>query len=76
MIVDQDLDSLKCTDSTSRQYRDDEQNLHSVDEPSPFYFNEMPNFDPFEMFDPNFDLDGVDTYLDGHLDFTFPLHRH
>ena len=34
----------------------------------PFYFTEMPNLEPFDMFDPEFDLNGVDAYLEGNLD--------
>ena len=36
-------------------------------------FNEMPGLDVFEMFDPSFDLDGIDACLEGNLDLSFPI---
>ncbi|KAJ4982960.1 hypothetical protein SVAN01_11560 [Stagonosporopsis vannaccii] len=33
-----------------------------------YYFSDMPGLDPFDMFDPNFNLESVDTFLEGHLD--------
>ncbi|EXJ73418.1 uncharacterized protein A1O5_03178 [Cladophialophora psammophila CBS 110553] len=36
------------------------------------YFSEMPELDPFEMFDPEFDLDVIDACLEGNLDLSFP----
>jgi hypothetical protein len=33
----------------------------------------MPGLDPFEMFDPNIDLDGIDSFLEGNLDPAAPM---
>ncbi|KAH8690826.1 hypothetical protein BGW36DRAFT_432609 [Talaromyces proteolyticus] len=53
-----------------------EQNLASLpNEHNPFDFTEVPNLDPFQMFDPRFNLDSVDAYLDGYLDLGFQVHR-
>lgn len=41
---------------------------------NPFYFTEMPLLDPFEMFDPEFDLNDVDACLENNLDLTAPMH--
>jgi hypothetical protein len=32
---------------------------------------DMQDFDVFELFDPNFDLDGIDACLGGNLDLSF-----
>jgi hypothetical protein len=32
----------------------------------------MPELDLFDMFDTNFDLDGIDAFLEGNLDLSFP----
>lgn len=40
---------------------------------SPFYFTEMPQLDPFKMFDPGFDLNGADTCFEGNLDLGAPM---
>lgn len=39
---------------------------------NPSMFNEMPDFDVFGMFDPNFDLDAIDACLQGNLGLSFP----
>jgi hypothetical protein len=33
----------------------------------------MPQLDPFEMFDPGFDLNGIDACLEGNLDLGAPM---
>ncbi len=38
----------------------------------PFLFTEVPELDPFEMFNPDFDLDVIDACLEGNLDLAFP----
>lgn len=40
-----------------------------------FSFNEMPGLNVFEMFDPNFDLDGIDAVLEGSLDLSSPINH-
>ena len=37
-----------------------------------FSFDEMSGLDVFKMFDPDFDLDGIDAFLEGNLDLSFP----
>jgi hypothetical protein len=32
-----------------------------------FYFTEMPDLDPFEMFDPGLDLGDIDAFIEGNL---------
>lgn len=38
-----------------------------------YYLMGMLGPDPFEMFDPEFDLTGVDSFFEGNLDPSFPL---
>jgi len=33
---------------------------------------DLPDFDVFELFDPDFNLDGVDACLGSYLDLSFP----
>jgi len=48
-------------------------NLHNASQDlNPFIFNDMPELDLFDMFDTNFDLDGIDAFLEGNLDLSFP----
>ena len=44
------------------------------DEHNFFDFTRLPDLDPFEMFDPQFNLDSVDAYLDGYLGLNGPVH--
>ena len=47
--------------------------IQPLQEPSNlFSFGEMSGLDIFEMFDPDFDLDGIDAFLEGNLDLSFP----
>jgi hypothetical protein len=39
-----------------------------------FYFTDMADLDPFDMFDPTFDLHGIDACLEGNLDLAIPIH--
>lgn len=39
----------------------------------PFYFTEMPHLDPFEMFDPDFELGNMDAFITGNLDMGGPI---
>lgn len=36
-------------------------------------FDGIGHFNPFEMFDPKFDLDGIDAYLEANLDLAAPI---
>lgn len=36
------------------------------------YFSDMPEIDPFDMFDADFDLDGIDACLEGNLALSHP----
>ena len=36
-----------------------------------FSFDEMLGLDVFEFFDPDFDLDSIDAFLEGNLDLSF-----
>ena len=47
--------------------------MQPLEDPSSiFSFDEMSGLDVFEMFDPDFDLDGIDAFLEGNLDLSFP----
>jgi hypothetical protein len=46
-----------------------EHNSSLMQDFNPFLFTEVPGLDPF---DTNFDLDGIDAYLEGYLDPAFP----
>ncbi|KAH6625490.1 hypothetical protein C7974DRAFT_414004 [Boeremia exigua] len=37
-----------------------------------YYYTNVPGADPFEMFDPNFDLTAIDSFFEGNLDLSFP----
>lgn len=48
--------------------------LPTVSDPhDSYHLMSIPGPDPFEMFDPNFDLTGVDSFFEGNLDPSFPL---
>jgi hypothetical protein len=38
-----------------------------------YYFSDMPGLDPFEMFDPKFNLESIDSFLEGNLDPAVPM---
>ncbi len=40
----------------------------------PSIFDSVSDLDLFGMFDPNFDLNGVDALLEGNLDLSFPTY--
>lgn len=45
--------------------------MHSFD---PSIFDAVSDVDLFSMFDPTFDLNGIDACLEGNLDLSFPTH--
>lgn len=46
-----------------------EHSMQPLQDPSSLFSSGL---DIFEMFDPNFDLDGIDAALEGNLDLSFP----
>jgi len=59
--------------STTQPVQPSHDNCMPNQDPNPFCFTEMPEIDPFEMFDPTFDLDGIDACLEGSLDLSIPM---
>lgn len=50
-----------------------ENSMQPLEDPNNLFpFDEMSGLDVFEMFDPDFDLDGIDAFLEGNLDLSFP----
>ena len=41
-------------------------------ESDPSFYVDLPDLDVFGLFDPNFNLDGIDAYLEGNLNLTCP----
>jgi len=46
--------------------------LHTIPDFDPLSYGFPTDLDPFDMFDPAFDLDGIDAILQGNLDLSFP----
>lgn len=63
-------------DATSQQPSADMETLLTVPHDfDMYYFSGMPGLDPFEMFDPKFDLDSINSFLEGNLDPVAPLYN-
>lgn len=54
-----------CNDHESQSER-----LYNADN---FFPSGLPEMDPFSMFDPQFDLDAIDAFLEGNLDIAAPI---
>lgn len=50
-----------------------EESFSQFDQTNPIESDDMPDFDVFASFDHSFDLEGVDNYLGGNLDLSFPF---
>jgi hypothetical protein len=50
-----------------------EESFARFDQMNPGEFYDIPDFDVFANFDHSFDLEGVDNYLGGNLDLSFPF---
>lgn len=50
----------------------DNQNLAESQGFDPSLAADLEDFDVFALFDPNFDLDGIDALLGGNLDMSIP----
>lgn len=69
------IDNSNAVPSTSREFESNNGvNGHSLltQESDPSFYVDLPDLDVFGLFDPNFNLDGIDAYLEGNLNLTYP----